>query len=32
MMLDQVSGIPVFRDLDGDVWIVSECFRGIEIS
>ena len=29
MMLDQVSGISGKRDLDGDVWIVSECFHGI---
>ena len=26
------SGISGKRDLDGDVWIVSECFYGIEIS
>ena len=32
MMLDQVSGISGERDLDGDEWIVSECFHGIEIS
>ena len=32
MMLDHVSGISGKRDLDGDVWIVSEGFNGIEIT
>ena len=32
MMLDHVSGITGKRDPDGDVWIVSECFHGIEIT
>ena len=32
MMLDHVSGISGKRKLDGDVWIVSEFFYGIEIT
>ena len=32
MMLDHVSGLSGKRDLDGDVWIVSECSLGIEIT